>query len=56
MVNFMRNNSSSLHKLSLRCYDDYGQNKIIQINGSKENLSFIHRLNNTMCKWKGMKI
>ena len=42
---------------SLRCYDDYGQNKIIQINGSKENLSFINNcVSNTMSNRKGMKI
>ena len=34
----------------------YGQNKIIQINGSKENLSFINRVSNTMSNRKGMKI
>ena len=39
------------------CYDDYGPNKVIQINSSKENLSFIiNRGSNTMSNWKGMKI
>mgnify|MGYP002804057771 FL=1 len=43
---------------NLRCYDDHGQNKIIQINTSKQNLSFIdNRASNTMTSnRKGMKI
>ena len=42
---------------TLRCYDDYGQNKIIQINSSKENFSFINnRVSNTMSNRKGMKM
>ena len=42
---------------TLRCCDDYGQKKIIRVNGSKENLSFINnRVSNTMSNRKGMKI
>ena len=52
-VHFFLNARYGIARLigSLRCYDDYGQNKIIQINGSKENLSLINnRVYNTIQK------